>query len=266
IYGITPNDVVTALAEQNVDATPGKFGENSNQVFQYNIQYTGRLQSVEDFENIIVRASNDGSILRLKDIARIELGTLTYTSSQLADETPGVVISVSQTVGSNAQDIVNETITTLDEASKSFPSGISYISLFNVNDFLNASIDKVIETLLIAYFLVFLVVLLFLQDFRSTLIPAVSIIVSIVGTFACLTLFGFTINLLTLFALVLAIGIVVDDPIVVVEAIHAKLDEGYTSSKKAAIDTMANLSSVIVAITLVMASVFIPVSFISGSS
>lgn len=266
VYGLSPDDVVNALAEQNIDAAPGKFGENSNQVFQYNIQFTGRLQSVAEFENIILRASKDGSLLRLKDIARIELGTLTYASTQSTDGKPATVISVSQTAGSNAQNIVTQTIATLDAASASFPTGIHYISLFNVNDFLSASISKVVETLLIAYFLVFLVVLLFLQDFRSTLIPAVSIIVSIVGTFACLTLFGFTINLLTLFALVLAIGIVVDDPIVVVEAIHAKLDEGYTSSKQAAIDTMSNLSSVIIAITLVMASVFIPVSFISGSS
>ena len=266
IYGLIPDDVVKILAEQNVDAAPGKFGENSDQVFQYNIQFTGRLQTVEEFENIIMRATSSGQLLRLKDIARVELGTLTYTSTQSTDGKPATVISVSQTAGSNAQSIVTQTIATLDAAQKDFPSGISYIPLFNVNDFLKASISKVIETLLIAYFLVFLVVLLFLQDFRSTLIPAVSIIVSIVGTFACLTIFGFTINLLTLFALVLAIGIVVDDPIVVVEAVHAKLDEGYTSSKKAAIETMDNLSSVIIAITLVMASVFIPVSFISGSS
>ena len=266
IYGLTPDDVVSALAEQNVDAAPGKFGENSNQVFQYNIKFTGRLQSVTEFENIIVRASNDGSILRLKDIARIELGTLTYASSQSTDGKPATVISVSQTAGSNAQSIVTETIATLDAASLSFPSGIHYVSLFNVNDFLDASIGKVVETLVIAYFLVFLVVLLFLQDLRSTIIPAISIIISLVGTFACLKLFGFTINLLTLFAFVLAIGIVVDDPIVVVEAIHAKLDEGNTTPKKAAIETMKNLSSVIIAITLVMASVFIPVSFISGSS
>ncbi|MGV8964504.1 MAG: efflux RND transporter permease subunit [Candidatus Saccharimonadaceae bacterium] len=266
IYGLTPDDVTNALAEQNVDATPGKFGENSNQVFQYNIQYTGRLETVGEFENIIVRATSEGSVLRLKDIARIELGTLTYSSAQSTDGKPATVISVSQTAGSNAQTIVKETIATLDAASATFPAGIHYISLLNVNDFLSASINKVVETLLIAYFLVFLVVLLFLQDFRSTIIPAISIIVSLVGTFAFLTLFGFTVNLLTLFALVLAIGIVVDDPIVVVEAVHAKLDEGYTSSKKAAIDTMSNLSRVIIAITLVMAAVFIPISFISGSS
>lgn len=266
VYGLTPDDVVNALAEQNIDAAPGKFGENSNQVFQYNIQFTGRLQSPSQFENIVLRASNDGSLLRLKDIAKVELGTLTYSSSQSTDGKPATVIAVSQTAGSNAQQIVKQTIATLDSASKSFPTGIKYISLFNVNDFLDASIYKVVETLIIAYILVFLVVLLFLQDLSSTIIPAVSIIVSIVGTFACLILFGFTINLLTLFALVLAIGIVVDDPIVVVEAVHAKLDEGYTSSKQAAIHTMSNLSSVIIAITLVMASVFIPVSFIGGSS
>ncbi|MCJ7466101.1 MAG: efflux RND transporter permease subunit, partial [Maribacter sp.] len=266
IYGLTPDDVSKALAEQNVDAAPGSFGENSTQVFQYNIQYSGRLTNSAEFGDIVMRSTKDGQLLRLKDIATIELGALSYASTQSTDGKPATVIAVSQTAGSNAQTIVNETIKTLDLASLTFPKGISYISLFNVNDFLSASISKVVETLLIAYILVFLVVLLFLQDLRSTIIPAVSIIVSIIGTFAFLTLFGFTINLLTLFALVLAIGIVVDDPIVVVEAIHSKLDEGYTSAKKAAIDTMDSLSSTIIAITLVMAAVFVPVSFIGGSS
>jgi HAE1 family hydrophobic/amphiphilic exporter-1 len=266
IYGLTPDDVSKALAEQNVDAAPGSFGENSTEVFQYNIQYSGRLTNTAEFGDIVMRTTKDGQLLRLKDIATIELGALSYASTQSTDGKPATVIAVSQTAGSNAQTIVNETIKTLDQASLTFPKGISYISLFNVNDFLSASISKVVETLLIAYILVFLVVLLFLQDLRSTLIPAVSIMVSIIGTFAFLTLFGFTINLLTLFALVLAIGIVVDDPIVVVEAIHSKLDEGYTSAKKAAIDTMDSLSSTIIAITLVMAAVFVPVSFIGGSS
>jgi HAE1 family hydrophobic/amphiphilic exporter-1 len=266
IYGLTPDDVSKALAEQNVDAAPGSFGENSTEVFQYNIQYSGRLTNSAEFGDIVMRTTKDGQLLRLKDIATIELGALSYASTQSTDGKPATVIAVSQTAGSNAQTIVNETIKTLDQASLTFPKGISYISLFNVNDFLSASIGKVVETLLIAYILVFLVVLLFLQDLRSTIIPAVSIMVSIIGTFAFLTLFGFTINLLTLFALVLAIGIVVDDPIVVVEAIHSKLDEGYTSAKKAAIDTMDGLSSTIIAITLVMAAVFVPVSFIGGSS
>ncbi|MEO6814097.1 MAG: efflux RND transporter permease subunit, partial [Ginsengibacter sp.] len=265
-YGLTPADVVNALSQQNIDAAPGKFGENSKQVFQYTIKYSGRLKDTTQFGNIVMRATNNGQILRLKDIARIDLGSLTYSSTQSTDGQPSAVISVSQTAGSNAQTIIDQIIKTLDDASVSFPKGISYISLFNVNDFLSASIGKVVETLIIAYILVFLVVLLFLQDFRSAIIPAISIIVSIIGTFACLSLFGFTINLLTLFALVLAIGIVVDDPIVVVEAVNAELEEGAESAKKASIDTMKHLSSTIVAITLVMAAVFIPVSFIGGSA
>jgi len=265
-YGLTPADVVNALAEQNIDAAPGSFGENSNQLFQYTIKYSGRLKDTTQFSNIVMRATKTGQILRLKDIARIDLGSLTYSSSQTTDGKPSTVISVSQTVGSNAQTIIKQVIQTLNDASLSFPAGISYISMFNANDFLSASISKVVETLIIAYILVFLVVLLFLQDFRSAIIPAISIIVSIVGTFACLSLFGFTINLLTLFALVLAIGIVVDDPIVVVEAVNAEMEEGGESAKRASIDTMKHLSSTIVAITLVMAAVFIPVSFIGGSS
>ncbi|HET7002798.1 MAG TPA: efflux RND transporter permease subunit, partial [Puia sp.] len=265
-YGLTPTDVIDALAEQNLDAAPGQFGENSDQVFQFTIQYSGRLKDTTQFGNIVMRSGITGQILRLKDIARIELGTLNYSSAQGTDDKPAAVIAVSQTAGSNAQKIIEETIKSLDKASKTFPAGVKYISLYNINDFLTASIEKVVETLVIAYFLVFLVVFIFLQDFRSTLIPAASVLVSIVGTFACLSLFGFTINLLTLFALVLAIGIVVDDAIVVVEAVHAKLDEGYRSVKKAALDTMNTLSRTIIAITLVMASVFIPVSFISGSS
>jgi len=265
-YGLTPNDVNNALAEQNFDAAPGKFGENSNEVFQYSIRYTGRLIDSSQFGNMIMRSTTNGQLLRLKDIARIELGSLTYSSTLNTDNKPSTVIAVSQTSGSNAQTIIKQTIATLDKASSSFPKGVSYVPLYNANDFLSASIDKVIHTLIEAYILVFIVVFIFLQDFRSTLIPGISVLVSIIGTFACLSLFGFTINLLTLFALVLAIGIVVDDAIVVVEAVHAKLDEGYKSSKKASIDAMGELGSTIVAITLVMAAVFIPVSFIGGSS
>ncbi|MDN5286155.1 MAG: Hydrophobic/amphiphilic exporter, family [Mucilaginibacter sp.] len=265
-YGLTPTDVNNALAEQNFDAAPGKFGENSNQVFQYTIQYTGRLIDTTQFGNIVMRSNTDGSLLRLRDIARLELGALTYSSNLSTDGEPSTVISVSQIAGSNAQTIIKETIATLDKASASFPKGVSYVSLLNANDFLGASIEKVIETLIEAYILVFIVVFIFLQDFRSTIIPGVSVFVSIVGTFACLSLFGFTINLLTLFAMVLAIGIVVDDAIVVVEAVHAKLDEGYKSAHDASIDAMSELGGTIVAITLVMAAVFIPVSFISGSS
>jgi hydrophobic/amphiphilic exporter-1 (mainly G- bacteria), HAE1 family len=265
-YGLTPADVNNALAEQNLDAAPGKFGENSNQVFQYTIQYTGKLIDTTQFGNIIMRSNADGSVLRLKDIARLELGSLTYTSTLLTDDKPACVVAVTQVSGSNAQTIIKQTIAALDKASLSFPKGVSYVSIINANDFLNASIEKVIETLIEAYILVFIVVFIFLQDLRSTLIPGISVLVSIVGTFACLSLFGFTINLLTLFALLLAIGIVVDDAIVVVEAVHAKLDEGYKSAHDASVDAMNELGGAIVAITLVMAAVFIPVSFIGGSS
>jgi HAE1 family hydrophobic/amphiphilic exporter-1 len=265
-YGLTPADVNNVLAEQNIDAAPGKFGENSNQVFQYTIQYTGKLIDTTQFGNIVMKSNTDGSVLRLKDIARLELGSLTYTTTLGTDDKPACIIAVTQVAGSNAQTIIKQTIATLDKASLSFPKGVSYISLVNANDFLGASINKVIETLIEAYILVFIVVFIFLQDFRSTLIPGISVLVSIIGTFAALTLFGFTINLLTLFALVLAIGIVVDDAIVVVEAVHAKLDEGYKSAHDASVDAMGELGSTIVAITLVMAAVFIPVSFIGGSS
>jgi hydrophobic/amphiphilic exporter-1 (mainly G- bacteria), HAE1 family len=265
-YGLTPTDVNNALAEQNIDSAPGKFGENSNQVFQYTIQYTGKLIDTTQFGNIIMRSNADGSVLRLKDIARLELGSLTYTSTLLTDDKPACVVAVTQVSGSNAQTIIKQTIAALDKASLSFPKGVSYVSIINANDFLKASIEKVIETLIEAYILVFIVVFIFLQDLRSTLIPGISVLVSIVGTFACLSLFGFTINLLTLFALVLAIGIVVDDAIVVVEAVHAKLDEGYKSARDASVDAMNELGGAIVAITLVMAAVFIPVSFIGGSS
>jgi len=265
-YGITPADVNNALAEQNFDAAPGKFGENSDQVFQYTIKYTGRLIDTTQFGNIIMRSKTDGQLLRLKDIARLELGSLTYSSTMNTDDQPATVIAISQTAGSNAQAIIKDAIATLDKASASFPEGVSYIPLLNANDFLGASIEKVIHTLIEAYILVFLVVFIFLQDFRSTLIPGISVLVSIIGTFACLSLFGFTINLLTLFALVLAIGIVVDDAIVIVEAVHAKLDEGYKSAYNASVDAMSELGGTIVAITLVMAAVFVPVSFISGSS
>jgi hydrophobic/amphiphilic exporter-1 (mainly G- bacteria), HAE1 family len=265
-YGLTPDDVNAALAEQNIDAAPGKFGENSNQVFQYTINYTGRLVDTTQFGNIVMRATPDGQILRLRDIARIELGALTYASVLTTDNQPATVVAVSQTAGSNAQQIIKQTIDILNNASGTFPVGISYVPMFNVNDFLSASIEKVVDTLIEAYILVFVVVFIFLQDFRSTLIPGIAVLVSIVGTFFCLNVLGFTLNLLTLFALVLAIGIVVDDAIVVVEAVHAKLDEGYQSPLKASIDAMHELSSTIVAITLVMAAVFVPVAFISGST
>jgi len=265
-YGLVPNDVSVALADQNVEAAPGQFGELGNQAFQYTLKYTGRLKDEAQFGNIIIRTTDNGQILRLKDIARIELGAQSYASSVKFNGKQALGIAINQTAGSNAKEVIENSIKTLDEAQKSFPKGVHYSTLVNVNDFLDASIEKVLHTLIEAFILVFLVVFIFLQDFRSTLIPAISVPVAIIGTFFFLSLFGFTINLLTLFALVLAIGIVVDDAIVVVEAVHAKLDEGYTDAKKATIDAMDDISGAIISITLVMAAVFIPVSFISGSS
>ena len=265
-YGLIPSDISTALAEQNIEAAPGQFGEQGGQAFQYTIKYTGRLKTVKEFGDMIIRANGNGRILRLSDIGRVELGSINYGSSSSTNGKPSVGVAISQTAGSNAQDVIKGSLQVLQDASTAFPKGLNYISLFNINDFLSASISKVIHTLIEAFILVFIVVFLFLQDFRSTLIPAIAVPVAILGTFFFLNLFGFTINLLTLFALLLAIGIVVDDAIVVVEAVHAKLDEGYTSALKASKDAMHEISGAIISITLVMAAVFVPVSFIGGSA
>lgn len=265
-YGLIPDDISNALAEQNVEAAPGKFGEKGNQAFQYTIKYTGRLKSVSEFENIVIKGNSKSEILRLKDLARIELGSQSYTSMSTTNGKPSVGIAISQTAGSNAHELIEQCQAAIEKASKSFPDGVKYAELMNANDFLNASIEKVIHTLIEAFILVFIVVFIFLQDFRSTLIPAIAVPVAIIGTFFFLNLFGFTINLLTLFALVLAIGIVVDDAIVVVEAVHAELDQGVESAKEATSKAMNGISGAIISITLVMAAVFIPVSFISGST
>jgi len=266
IYGVTATDISNAINEQNQDAAPGYFGENDHQTFQYVITYTGRLQSPEEFGNIIVKSTTKGQYLRLKDLARIELGAQTYTGSTATDGKQSVGISISQTPGSNARDVINKSKLVLEKAQKAFPAGIKSVYLVDVNQFLNASIDKVVHTLIECFLLVFLVIFIFLQDFRSTIIHGISVPVAITGTFFFLYLFGFSINLLTLFALVLAIGIVVDDAIVVVEAVHAKLESGYKSPRKAAIDAMSEISGAIVSITLIMAAVFVPVTFISGSA
>jgi HAE1 family hydrophobic/amphiphilic exporter-1 len=265
-YGLVPDDVNKALAEQNIEAAPGQFGEQGNQSYQYTIKYKGRLKEEKEFGDIVIRVGENGEVLRLNDVARIELGAQNYASSVRVNGKFGLGVAVNQTAGSNAQEVIEGTLKVLDEAKASFPKGVKYTTIVNVNDFLDASIEKVFHTLIEAFILVFLVVFLFLQDFRSTLIPAISVPVAIIGTFFFLNLFGFSINLLTLFALVLAIGIVVDDAIVVVEAVHAKLDEGYKSSKKATIDAMDDITGAIISITLVMAAVFVPVSFIQGST
>ncbi|WP_316822858.1 efflux RND transporter permease subunit [Pedobacter gandavensis] len=265
-YSLIPADISAALAEQNIEAAPGKFGENGEEAFQYVIKYKGRLTKATEFENIVVKSAGNGQLLRLKDVARVELGSLSYSSNITTNGKPSVGVAISQTPGSNARDVINESKKIIDKAAKDFPKGVNYVYLVDVNENLDASIEKVVHTLIEAFILVFIVVFIFLQDFRSTLIPAIAVPVAIVGTFFFLNLFGFTINLLTLFALVLAIGIVVDDAIVVVEAVHAKLDHGYKSARKATIDAMSEISGAIISITLVMAAVFIPVTFITGST
>lgn len=265
IYGLMPSDVIRSLNEQNLEAAPGKVGENSEQTYQYVLKYTGRLETPEQFGNIVLKGAENGHLLRLKDIATIELGALSYASSMTAQGKHATYVSISQTAGSNAHDIIKQCEAILKEASKDFPQGMRFGIYSNANEFLDASITKLIHTLIEAFILVFLVVFIFLQDFRSTLIPAIAVPVAIIGTFFFLKLFGFTINLLTLFALVLAIGIVVDDAIVVVEAVHAKLDEGASSAKEATVKAMSEISTAIVSITLIMAAVFVPVTFVTGS-
>ncbi|GGB00834.1 efflux RND transporter permease subunit [Puia dinghuensis] len=266
VYKITPSDVTASLAEQNVQAAPGQFGQNDNQSFQYVIRYSGQLTSTDQFGNIIIKSLGRGQYLQLKDIARIELGAQSYTGSNATDGKPSVGISISQTPGSNAKQVIDDCQKVIDQVIPTLPAGVKIIYLVNINDFLNESISKVLHTLFECFTLVFLVIFIFLQDVRSTIIHGVSVPVAIIGTFFFLYLFNFSINLLTLFALVLAIGIVVDDAVVVVEAVHAKLESGYKSPTKAAIDAMSEISGAIVSITLVMASVFVPVSFVTGSS
>lgn len=265
-YGLMPTDVAAVLAEQNIEAAPGQFGESGDQSFQYIMRYKGRLQTEEEFGDIVVRATSDGEVLRLKDIANIELGRLTYGFSNHVNGHAGVTSLIFQTAGSNATQIINEIKSYLERIEPTLPPGMDYAVLLDTNEFLFASIHEVIKTLIEAFILVFLVVYIFLQDFRSTLIPAIAIPVALVGTFFVLYLIGFSVNLLTLSAMVLAIAIVVDDAIVVVEGVHAKLDQGYTSARKASIDAMSELSGAIVSITLVMMAVFIPVSFMTGTS
>ncbi|MBB1646998.1 efflux RND transporter permease subunit [Sphingobacterium sp. UME9] len=265
-YGLIPADITTALNAQNFNAAPGKIGDNGQQSFQYDITYRGTLTSIKEFENIIVKAIGNGQYLFLKDIARVELGTQTYTSVTTINGFPAVAISISQTPGSNAQNVILGAQKVMAEASQNLPSGVKTLELVNINNFLSESISKVIHTLIECFVLVFLVILLFLQDVRSTIIHGVSVPVAIIGTFFFLYLFGFSLNLLTLFALVLAIGIVVDDAVVVVEAVHSKLENGYSSPRKAAVDAMQEIAPAIISITLVMASVFLPVTFLGGSS
>ena len=265
-YGLMPSDITGILAEQNIEAAPGQFGAQGNQSFQYVLTYKGRLQTAEEFGNMVSRANENGEILYLKDVADIELGRLTYDFKNFQNGHNAVSAIVYQTAGSNATAIIEDINDLLDEIKETLPPGIEISVTMNSNDFLYASIHEVIKTLIEAFILVFFVVYIFLQDLRSTLIPAIAIPVSLIGTFFALYLMGFSLNLLTLCALVLAIAIVVDDAIVVVEGVHAKLDQGYKSPHKASIDAMRELSGAILSITLVMMSVFIPVSFMPGTS
>ena len=265
-YKLVPNDVSNVLAEQNVEAAPGSFGEQGNQSFQYTIRYKGRLQTAEEFDNIVVKALPDGEVLRLKDIADIELGRLTYNYVNKVNGHNAVACIVYQMPGTNATETINNIQDLLVRSEATMPPGMKVEVSMNANDFLYASIHEVLKTLLEAFTLVFIVVYVFLQDLRSTLIPAIAIPVALIGTFFLLSLIGFSINLLTLCAMVLAIAIVVDDAIVVVEGVHAKLDQGYKSAKQASIDAMSELGGAIVSITLVMMSVFIPVSFMGGTA
>ena len=265
-YGLIPSDISGVLAEQNIEAAPGSFGENSDVAFEYTLRYKGRLKKPIDYENIILTSKTTGQTLYLKDVAKVEQGAIAYSVFLKNNGHPAVLGMVQQVAGSNATKIATDVKAALAEAEKAMPPGMKVTIEQDVTEFLFASIEEVVMTLFITLLLVFLVVYVFLQDFRSTLIPMIAVPVALVGTFFFLWVFGFSINLLTLSALLLAIAIVVDDAIVVVEAVHAKLDQGYQNALTASIDAMNEISSAIISITLVMASVFVPVSFMGGTS
>lgn len=263
-YGLVPADVTAAINEQSLEAAAGQLGENSGESFQYIIKYSGKYKTEEQYADIVIKSLNNGQVLRLKDVADIQLGAQTYGGYSELNGMPAVAMAIYQTPGSNAQDIINDIKKELVEIEKNLPEGIKYKINLDSNEFLDASIEKVIHTLIEAFILVFIVVYIFLQDFRSTLVPLIAVPVSVIGTFFFLNVFGFSLNLLTLFALVLAIGIVVDDAIVVVEAVHAKMEETGQDAHTATSNAMSEISGAIVSITLVMCAVFIPVTFISG--
>lgn len=274
-YGVIPDDITASLAEQNLESPAGQLGEKPvngthgdgvDNYYQYTLKYKGRLKELSEFEDIVIRANADGTILRLKDIADVELGAISYSFHGEANGHPGVTFLCFQLAGANAKETNDRVSAKLDELSKDLPKGMKFIKMMSSNDFLLASIANVEETLLVAIFLVVLVVYFFLQDFKATIIPSISIIVSLVGTFACLSIAGFTLNLLTLFALVLAIGTVVDDAIVVVEAVQAKFDAGYTSPYEATKDAMSDVTMAVISCTFVFMAVFIPVSFTGGTA
>ena len=265
-YKLIPSDITGVLAEQNIESATGSFGENSDETYQYTMKYTGRLITPEEFGDIVIRSTDNGEVLKLKDVADIQLGQDSYAYHGGMDGHPGVSCMVFQTAGSNATEVNQNIDKLLEEASKDLPKGVELTQMMSSNDFLFASIHEVVKTLIEAIILVILVVYVFLQDFRSTLIPLVGIVVSLVGTFAFMAIAGFSINLLTLFALVLVIGTVVDDAIIVVEAVQAQFDVGYRSSYMASIDAMKGISNAVITSSLVFMAVFIPVSFMGGTS
>lgn len=265
-YELEPSDVEAALASQNIEASTGTIGEDSKNVYQYTLKYRGRLEKETEFEEIIIKAFSDGRVLKLKDIATVELGSQSYTYTGSVNGAPGTTCMINQTAGTNANEIITNINDYLDELRENLPEDMEIVELMSTKNFLDASIDEVVKTLLEAIVLVVLVVYVFLQNPRSTLIPTISIFVSLIGTFAALYLMGFSINLLTLFALVLAIGTIVDDAIIVVEAVQTRFDEGYRSPYKASVDAMNGIASAIVTSTLVFMAVFVPVSFMGGTS
>lgn len=265
-YGLEPSDVESALSSQNIEASTGAIGEDSKNVYQYTLKYRGRLETEDEFENIVIKSFDDGRVLRLKDIATVELGAQSYAYTGSVNGAPGSTCMINQIAGTNANEIITDINTYLDELRQNLPEDMELVELMSTKNFLDASIDEVIKTLVEAIILVVLVVYVFLQNPRSTLIPTISIFVSLIGTFAALYLAGFSINLLTLFALVLAIGTIVDDAIIVVEAVQTRFDEGYRSPYKATVDAMSGITSAIVTSTLVFMAVFVPVSFMGGTS
>lgn len=265
-YGLVPSDIITILGEQNIEASTGTLGEDSQNTFQYTLKYRGRYETSEELGDLVVRTADDGNTLRLKDVADIELGTTSYNFSGGVSGYPGATFMVMQTAGSNANEIIKEINKMADEIRADLPDGLKLDTMMSIKSFLDASVKNVIKTLIEAILLVIIVVYVFLQSVRSTFIPLVGIVVSLVGTFAFLYVAGFSINLLTLFALVLVIGTVVDDSIVVVEAVQAKFDEGYKSPYKATMDAMGGITSAIVTTSLVFMAVFIPVSFMGGTT
>lgn len=265
-YELEPSDVETALSSQNIEASTGSIGEDSKNVYQYTLKYRGRLETEQEFEEIVIKSYNDGRVLKLKDIATVELGAQSYSYTGTVNGAPGSTCMINQTAGTNANEIITNIDKYLDELKETLPEDMEIVELMSTKNFLDASINEVIKTLLEAIILVVLVVYVFLQNPRSTLIPTISIFVSLIGTFAALYIAGFSINLLTLFALVLAIGTIVDDAIIVVEVVQTRFDEGYRSPYKAAVDAMNGISSAVVTSTLVFMAVFVPVSFMGGTS